>query len=1021
MTSRRNILKGAVALGGVAAFAGGYSETTARLAKGLTNGTSGTAPLNHITINAHAPEYHVDAETGDLVMNPDQQISFAMCQGCNTMCGLRIRSDKATGEVIRVAGNPYHPLSADDQIAFETPVREALLSLTRKGESGLDHRSTACGRGNSMLSQMDSPFRVLECLKRDGPRGSGKWKSIPFEQLVEEVVEGGDLFGEGPVEGLRAIHDFKTPLDPDNPEYGPKANQLAVIHATSDGREAFIKRFAFNSFGTRNYGHHGSYCGFAMRAGSGAVMGDFKKFAHGKPDFENTEFAIFIGSAPGNAGKPFKRSGRMVAEARRLGKLNYVVIDPVLTNAASYAARDRAHWVPIKPGTDSAFALAMIRWILDNERYDANFLSIAGPAGVAPAGETGWSNATHLVNTKTGKFLTGKDMGWPEGQAADFVVLDESGAPVSHKTLTSPATLMFDGKVETANGPVAVQTSLSILAREARRYSLEEYGEMCGIAPEVIETLAQEFTSHGKRAAIDIHGGSMNSNGFYTAWSVLMLNALIGSWNWKGGMSPSGGGFPDYAPGPRYNLAKFPGMVKPKGIFLSRSKFPYQKSSEFKRRKAAGESPYPTKAPWYPFSPPILTEYLTSHFDGYPYKLKAMISFMANPLYGQAGLEAAISEKMKDPKELGLFVAIDGFINETSALADYIVPDSVMYEAWGWTKPWSGTVTKTSTARWPIRDPKQVKTADGEPVTLEMFLIAVGKKLGLPGFGEGVIADADGNLHPLDRPEDWHLRAAANVAFAGKPVAEASDDDIALSGVTRIMPDIEKTLKPEEQRRVAYLYARGGRMENYAKAYDGEKLGHAYGKPLQIYNQKVATSINTMTGKHFSGVPTWYPQQLADGTPLREAFPESDWPMTLVAFKSNLQSSYSIASPVLRSIQPDNPVSINPADAARVGVKSGDKLRITTPGGSEIATALVREGVSPGVVAIPHGYGHWELGARAHEIDGVRQPEIPGLDAGVNLNAIGLQDPHRGGHATLGDWAVGSAARQTLPARIERV
>ncbi|WP_428543967.1 hypothetical protein [Profundibacter sp.] len=542
----RGLLKGAVALGGAAAFVGGYSETGKRLAKGLATGSSGTAPLDHITINAHGPEYRVDAKTGDLVMNPDQQISFTMCQGCNTMCGLRIRSDKETGQVIRVAGNPYHPLSADAQIPYSTPVREALLSLTRKGESGLDHRSTACGRGNAMLSQMNSPHRVLKCLKRDGPRGSGKWKSIPFEQLVEEVVDGGDLFGEGPVEGLRAIRDLKTPVDPENPEYGPKANQLAVVHATGDGRNQFIKRFAFNCFGTRNYGHHGSYCGFAMRAGSGAVMGDFKKFAHGKPDFENTEFAIFLGSAPGNAGKPFKRSGRMVAEARTTGALNYVVVDPVLTNATSYAAHDRDRWVPIKPGTDAAFAMAMIRWIIDNERYDATFLSNAGPAGVKATGEAGWSNATHLVNVKSGKLLTGKDMGWAEEQAEDFVALDNAGLPVSHKQLATPAKLFFDGSVETANGPVAVKTSLQILADEAQRFSIAEYADLCGIKPEMIEALAQEFTSHGKRAAINNHGGMMSSNGFYTAWSVLMLNVLIGSWNWKGGVSVSGGAFPSF-------------------------------------------------------------------------------------------------------------------------------------------------------------------------------------------------------------------------------------------------------------------------------------------------------------------------------------------------------------------------------------------------------------------------------------------------------------------------------------------
>ncbi|MDF1541322.1 MAG: heavy metal translocating P-type ATPase, partial [Candidatus Thorarchaeota archaeon] len=45
----------------------------------------------------------------------------------------------------------------------------------------------------------------------------------------------------------------------------------------------------------------------------------------------------------------------------------------------------------------------------------------------------------------------------------------------------------------------------------------------------------------------------------------------------------------------------------------------------------------------------------------------------------------AIADKLKDPKRLGLYVAVDGFINETNRYADYIVPDSVMYEVWGFT------------------------------------------------------------------------------------------------------------------------------------------------------------------------------------------------------------------------------------------------------------------------------------------------------------------------------------------------
>ncbi len=1028
MSNRRNILKGAAALGGLAAFAAGYAETTAKTLKGLSSGSAGKPPRGKVTGNAFDPEYRVDPKTGKLELNPDQQVSFTMCQGCNTMCGLRIRMDRKTGKVLRVAGNPYHPLSADRQIPYKTPVREALLSLTRKGDSGLPHRSTACGRGNAMLAQIDSPYRVLKCLKRAGPRGSGKWKTISFEKLVEEVCEGGDLFGEGHVEGLRAIRDLKTPLDPENPEYGPRANQLAVVHATGDGRNQFIKRFAFNCYGTRNYGHHGSYCGFAMRAGSGAVMGDFKKFAHGKPDFEFCEFAIFLGSAPGNAGKPFKRQGRMTAEARSGGKLKYVVVDPVLTNAASYAARDRDSWLPIRPGTDAALALAMIRWIIDNKRYDDKFLSAPGPAGAKAIGEQTWSNATHLVNIKTGAVLRGKDFGWQDGiedeekakkAAKAFVVLDEDGNP-AHFAKTPKAKLFFDGTVVTKAGPVQVKTAMQLLKEEAGRFTVKEYAQKCGVSPDRIVELAKEFTSHGKKAAINIHGGAMHSNGFYTAWAVLMLNALIGNWNWKGGVSPSGGAFPTFGKGPRYNFKKFPGKVKPKGVFLSRSKFPYKKTSEFKRRKAAGQSPYPTKAPWYPFSPPILTEYLTSHFDGYPYRIKALISFMANPLYGQAGLKTSIMAKMKDPKALGLFVAIDGFINETSALADYIVPDSVMYESWGWAKPWNGTVTRTSTARWPVLEPRQDKTAGGEPITMEMFFIAVGKRLGLPGFGDKVIRDSDGQWHPLNRPEDWYLRAGANCAFAGKPVPDASDDDIAVSGVSRIMKDLEKTLKPEEVRKVAYVYARGGRMEDYAKAYKGEQLTHAYRKPLRIYNEKVGRSVNTMTGKRFSGVPTWHEQQFADGTPIREVYPLSEWPMNAVAIKASLQSSYSMAAPRLRMIQPDNPLSIHPDDAARAGIRTGDRVRVVTPQGSAVGTALVRWGVAPGVVAIPHGFGHWELGARAHEIDGRATPANAALGRGVCLNDLGLHDVRRGGHATLGDWATGAAARQALPARLEK-
>ena len=40
-------------------------------------------------------------------------------------------------------------------------------------------------------------------------RGAGQWVTLPFDQAVSEIVEGGDLFGEGPVEGMRALYALK--------------------------------------------------------------------------------------------------------------------------------------------------------------------------------------------------------------------------------------------------------------------------------------------------------------------------------------------------------------------------------------------------------------------------------------------------------------------------------------------------------------------------------------------------------------------------------------------------------------------------------------------------------------------------------------------------------------------------------------------------------------------------------------------------------------------------------------------
>lgn len=469
-------------------------------------------------------------------------------------------------------------------------------------------------------------------------------------------------------------------------------------------------------------------------------------------------------------------------------------------------------------------------------------------------------------------------------------------------------------------------------------------------------------------------------------------------------------------------MASFPGNVKPKGLSIARSKTAYESSEEYRNKVAAGISPFPAKAPWYPFVAGQLTELLTSALEGYPYPLKAWISNMTNPLYGIPGLRAVAEEKLKDRARLPLFIAIDAYMNETTALADYIVPDTHNFESWGFSAPWAGVASKATTARWPIVDSATATTADGQPVSMESFCIAVAKQLNLPGFGDKAISDSEGNHYPLNCAEDYYLRIAANIAFMGKaPVAEAVAEDIDLTGVSRIMPAIQRTLKTEEVHRVAFIYSRGGRFASDKSGRSENRVGNAWEKPLQIWNAEVAAHRHAITGERYSGCPAWYPARLSDGRSVDDLFPLTQWPLRLISFKSNTMASASAVIPRLHHVKPVNLVALNPQDGQRFGLSHGDTVRITTPGGQVEAQISLLHGVMPGVIAIEHGYGHREMGGAQHTLDGVPLPFDAKVKSGINLNDLGFADPTRKVSNTWLDWVSGSAVRQGLPARVERV
>ena len=247
--------------------------------------------------------------------------------------------------------------------------------------------------------------------------------------------------------------------------------------------------------------------------------------------------------------------------------------------------------------------MGLIRWILDNERHDARALAQPGPQAMKAAGEAAWTNATHLVvaepgHPRMGSFLRGADLGWAKPADADekwedvYVVRLADGTLAPH-TVAAEAQLYVEDAVATpadgAPGALAVRSALWLLREEARRKTLDEYAALCGVPADKIAELARRFTSYGKRAVADAHGGTMSGAGFYTAYAIAMLNTLVGNLNVEGGLVLDAGPFPPYGAGPRYNIAGFANRATPKGVGLSRNRFPTRSraNSSARRRRAS--------------------------------------------------------------------------------------------------------------------------------------------------------------------------------------------------------------------------------------------------------------------------------------------------------------------------------------------------------------------------------------------------------------------------------------------------
>ncbi|MBN1147965.1 MAG: molybdopterin-dependent oxidoreductase [Anaerolineales bacterium] len=227
------------------------------------------------------------------------------------------------GRVVKLDGNPQHPHS----------------------------KGRLCTRGQSGLMNTYDPDRVLTPLIRVGKRGEGLFRKASWDEALDIVA--GNM--------LRIKQN-----------YGPEAMIFSSTHNLS---QVQFENLLY-AFGSPNYGTQRSLCFNAM------ITAFLLTYGIEEParNYDNVEFILMVGRNLMEAIST-SETGELAEALERGAKLVY--LDPRFTKTAAKASE----WIPIRPGTDSAFLLAMIHVIVINDLADCEFVKqyVIGCDGIQDA------------------------------------------------------------------------------------------------------------------------------------------------------------------------------------------------------------------------------------------------------------------------------------------------------------------------------------------------------------------------------------------------------------------------------------------------------------------------------------------------------------------------------------------------------------------------------------------------------------------------------------------------------------
>ena len=394
-------------------------------------------------------------------------------------------------------------------------------------------------------------------------------------------------------------------------------------------------------------------------------------------------------------------------------------------------------------------------------------------------------------------------------------------------------------------------------------YTPEKVEELTGVKAERIVRLAREMASH-LPAVVIIGGPSLaHTNGLFHALAVNALNALLGSVGTTGGIH--------FTPAPP--LAALPRLPRRSGTA--------------------------------PGGPKSVKELADQVLSSKPFPIKTLLVAEANPVFS-----APAAWKLREALEQIPFIAGFGsFIDETSSMADLILPDHTALESWQENVPETGTTRATVSLAAPAMKPLFDTRATPD------VLLGLAKQLG--GRVEAAL--------PWENFEGLLKETMGGLLSEGEASIEADDLNEFWSKAQEQGGWWKLSDEPRRQTRASrQRLARQNQVAFEEAEFDGRE------GDFPFYFLPYA-SQGAVDGRHAN-------------LPWLQEMPE-----------------------LLSTVRWGSWIEINPHTAERLGIQEGDLIAVESPQGKVEAPALIFPGIAPDTVAMPAGQGHQSYGRYASD------------------------------------------------------